>query len=105
MVDEKGKIVQDSGLLLWNGGLVCSTSFYTNEAVAICRELGFNVNGAKAYNLDGSWKIQRKLQVKMHSVDCTESKDWEDCEFKGRLHKKKCRTSHVHLTCDGELDY
>ena len=103
LIDQNGNEVQESGLLLYNGGAVCAEGFYTNEAVAVCRKLGYNVNGAKRSSIGGAyrWDIQDTLRVTMHDVDCTDSMEWSTCEFRGKMGKSKCRNTHVYLTCDG----
>ena len=100
LVDSRGSPVEDSGLLLYNGGTVCGGSFFKDEAVAVCRALGYDVNGAEYDKLYEELEIQSTLQVGIYDIDCTDSQMWDECEYETGSDGQECDC--VFLTCDGE---
>ena len=90
-------------MLLYHGGAVCSYPFDTNEAVAICRELGYNTSGAVYQGLDDFWDIEDSLEFTLLDVECTDSMNWSDCDY--TYGSGRCYYGHVHLTCDGKQKF
>ena len=70
-----------SGLLLYNGGTVCSPKFSVNNAQAICSQImGYEVSHADVAWISGEKWYQQKYIVKMGNLNCSWHK-WSYCSL------------------------
>jgi len=103
LVDRRGRRIEfreKEGLLLFNGGTVCSDHFSDNSAHAICRTMGFEkfsrwrtYKGRVKYG-----KLQSGKKIKLDDVVCT-SNHWSSCKSKP-YHNCK-HSQDVFLKCVG----
>ena len=100
-MDSGGKTISithggvNSGLLLANGGTVCDDSFDNNSAAAICREMGFSVEGV-SWTFGNKWGIQKSYLIKLDQVECS-STYWSSCSYD--TNHDCYHSEDVHLTC------
>jgi len=99
LVDYRGRPIlgQREGLLLFNGGTVCSDHFSMNSAHAICRTMGFSqATRYRSAYVYGSFQSHKR--VRLDDVICT-STHWASCRSRPNPH---CSHSHdIMLTCQG----
>ena len=64
LVDRNGDLTFNSGLLLYNNGIVCaSQSLNKNAATAICTEMGYN--GSIEWETGDKWNVQNSYSIKV----------------------------------------
>ena len=83
------------GLLLFNEGTVCHSSFNLTSAQAICKVMGFK--GALGWTSGLKWKIQPTFSIHINNVICPHP-NWSSCTY------KNANCNHggdVFLTCSG----
>ncbi|XP_063675866.1 scavenger receptor cysteine-rich type 1 protein M130-like [Bolinopsis microptera] len=99
LVDSSGNYIteEQQGLLLYNGGTLCDSSFNMTDADAVCRLMGFK--GALSGKIGYIWKIQDNYKISSHGLACSVG-DWSSCLSKSR---NSCNdhTKDVFLTCSG----
>ena len=80
-MDENGAVTSDTGLLLYKEGKVCdSYKFSTNDAIAICSEMGY-INSEKNVSWkigEEWWELQRSYDVTLADPEC-DYITWSSC--------------------------
>ena len=100
LINRYGRTIRGSreGLLLFNGGTVCSDHFNDDAAHAICRSMGFG----RAINFRSGLRYgrqQRKRNIEMDDVRC-DGPWWRLCGSQiGHLHHDCNHHQDVFLTC------
>jgi len=103
LVDRRGRRIeyrQKEGLLLFNGGTVCSDHFSDNSAHAICRTMGFDkFSRWRTYSDTVKYgSFQRGKKIKLDDVVCT-SNHWSSCKSKPNHNCK--HSQDIFLKCVG----
>ena len=97
LVNEKGAMTGNSGLLIYNGGTVCDDYFDQNAADAICSWMGIKHSCSK-WTSKSAWHIQPDYEITLDDVRCSHAA-WSSCTF-SKTHD--CQHSEdVFLTCSG----
>ena len=97
MVESPGPYAEEQlGLLLYNGGTVCSDGFTVIAADAICREMNFK--RAILWDSHPGYSMERsQYQIKLDNVNC-EIPIWKNCSFNARHHNCHHKDD-VFLSC------
>ena len=100
LVDSSGSEITSpgvEGLLIYNGGTVCSSGFNIFSAHAICRLIGFI--GSKSWRKGEFFSIQKAYRIILKDVVCS-SVDWtwSSCSYRTEGHDCK-HQEDVFLTC------
>jgi len=103
LVDRRGRRIeyrQKEGLLLFNGGTVCSDHFSDNSAHAICRTMGFDrMSRWRTYRPAVRYgTLQSSKRILLDDVVCT-SNHWSSCT--SRPNHNCVHNQDVFLKCVG----
>ena len=98
LVSHGRDVPSGSGLLLYNGGTVCSHKFSANNAQAICSEImGYEVSHADIAWMSGEkWHEQNSYEVKMGNLKCSWH-IWSYCSF--HEYPECSHEDDIFLTC------
>ena len=103
-VDVNGVPTTTKGLLLFNGGTVCSYNFEDTSAKAICEKMGYSSGLSYWYELEYvSWKVKNTLEVTLTDVKCPQG-TWESCTYSKDV-PPYCQENHndIYLNCGGKF--
>ena len=103
LVDENGVVTSGSGLLLYKEGKVCdSYTFNTNDAIAICSEMGYtNTEKNVSWKIGEEWReLQSSYDVTMVDPICRLT-TWSSCSYSTN-NRRFCynNDNDIFLTCD-----
>ena len=97
LVDQNGDLTSNSGLLLYNNGIVCaSKSLNKNAATAICTEMGYN--SSVEWETGDKWNVQNSYSIKMGNVKC-ENSSWSTCTYSNSPDCDPYHRDDIFLTC------
>ena len=105
-MNQDGTANSKSDLLLYKGGTVCDNDFKTNDAIAICSEMGYITtwkNVTWEVTTTRKWDMQIPYPTAIVNPVC-DSETWSSCRFD--TNSRFCPRDHlnwklnVFLTCD-----
>ena len=85
----------ESGLLFYSGGTVCSDGFNDNSTMAICRLMGYI--GASEWTVGELYDFQSDHPVGLTNVVCS-SGSWDSCVSQPNVNCQ--HSADVHLACE-----
>ena len=104
LINVNGEETPDRGLLLLNGGTVCSNGFSDTSARAACDKLGHTgINGTWRELSYRRWQVRESLEIAVTEMKCPEG-TWGSCGYSKDVGSTYCdHYDDIYLDCGSEF--